>query len=367
MRRRPTFIRTASAAALALAAAIVLVPSSRGEVREAQFELPANQPLGLHVDVEVAYPGVLSIDAVWGGSRVIAFRLEGPGDIILRRTGPSPQRIEYFVDEGLAGKGQWRLVLRGLAAREGAQGLLTFDFPEPPDARPAPDQTPLPPLPPPEAWKLPRQAPAGAPVTQVRFYSAVEAFRSMTVDQLNPPGDACRWREDFLRFLGDQQDLLARGKLKPDASTRRMLERLAVAARRIEEQRTSDDPLLAGPAPKDRAEQHAWAILRGEKIAPVIAELDDLRDSLQRGHAPELEEEDWPLRFVACVTACQRHFEERTRLGPTKAINTQLARDQWPYVMAAADALGGLVGMWSASDPAIRLAPRADASPDEAP
>ena len=64
---------------------------------------------------------------------------------------------------------------------------------------------------------------------------------------------------------------------------------------------------------------------------------------LQRGHAPDLDDEEWPLRLVSCLTACERYFEQRARLGEKRAGNRDLALTQWPRVLSAGQAISSLV------------------------
>ena len=46
--------------------------------------------------------------------------------------------------------------------------------------------------------------------------------------------------------------------------------------------------------------------------------------------------------LVGCLTACERYFEQRTRLGEGRVPNGDLAQDQWDGILAAADALDAL-------------------------
>ena len=47
---------------------------------------------------------------------------------------------------------------------------------------------------------------------------------------------------------------------------------------------------------------------------------------------------------------CQRHFEERVRLGEERATNLDLARSEWDRLLAAAESLAALAEL-SAWDP----------------
>ena len=80
--------------------------------------------------------------------------------------------------------------------------------------------------------------------------------------------------------------------------------------------------------------------------------LDGTLESLQRGHASALEGQDWPVRLVTCLAACERHFEELGRLGEDRATNRDLTQSQWDTILAAAGALDSLLRI--GDEPAIR-------------
>ena len=50
-----------------------------------------------------------------------------------------------------------------------------------------------------------------------------------------------------------------------------------------------------------------------------------------------------PVRLVSCLTACERYFEQRARLGEERAGNGDIALTQWPRVLSAGEAIGSLV------------------------
>ena len=120
------------------------------------------------------------------------------------------------------------------------------------------------------------------------------------------------------------------------------LERLAAAIESVDDLRTTNDPLVNGPAPGDTAMRNAWLKLRTRKIDPVEDELDQLLSLLQRGHAPDLDDEEWPLRLVSCLTACERYFEQRARVGEKRAGNRDIALTQWPRLLRAGEAISSL-------------------------
>ena len=86
-----------------------------------------------------------------------------------------------------------------------------------------------------------------------------------------------------------------------------------------------------------------------ESVYDMLA--DDVLGLLRRGHAPELTDEEWPMRLTSCLTACQRHFEQRIRLGEELATNFELTRAQWDRLLAARSALRDLA---SVSDAPVR-------------
>jgi hypothetical protein len=88
--------------------------------------------------------------------------------------------------------------------------------------------------------------------------------------------------------------------------------------------------------------RRAWLAVRDPRFSPVEQELGALLDELHRGLAPELRDEVWFSSFLSCLIVCERHFEERARLGADRASNGELVALQWAPVLAAAEALGAL-------------------------
>ena len=87
--------------------------------------------------------------------------------------------------------------------------------------------------------------------------------------------------------------------------------------------------------------------LRKRRLEPIEAELDALGTLIRRDHAPALAEEIWPQRLVGCLTACERHFEQRALSVPdtdSDANGGSLAGEQWSGILAAAEALQALAG-----------------------
>jgi hypothetical protein len=146
-----------------------------------------------------------------------------------------------------------------------------------------------------------------------------------------------------MRYFADRRTSLLSDSTLPSETTVKFLDRLASAIASVDRVRTTDDPLVNGPAPDDPNLWNAWVRLRTTKIDPVEDELDQLLSLLRRGHAPDLENEEWPLRLVSCLTACERYFEQRPRVGEDRAGNRDLALAQWPRVLSAGEAISTLV------------------------
>src|SRR5262249_5090526 len=99
----------------------------------------------------------------------------------------------------------------------------------------------------------------------------------------------------------------------------------------------------AGPVPADLGARRAWLVARSEVTRPIERALDQLGELLKGGHAPSLEKVTWVPRLTACVTASERFFDERVRLGSESAAqNRGLTRAQWPRIQSAAAVLRSL-------------------------
>jgi hypothetical protein len=260
--------------------------------REATFELPFT----------VEYAGPVTIEATWSGSRLLFFGVEGPGHVVLaRRSGPSPQRLDLTADAAAhapSGGAAWKLTIKALPARGEATGRLRVTAPDAPEVvarREAELHPPPPPPPPPPAWTLPKAAQHGAPADILRVYAAVETFRAAVIDAKDGRADACTWQIDFLKSAAAARDRLG-----------------------------------------DRGKAPEVPIARNEIVRPIERSLDELTELLRGGHAPALEEESWLPRLTACLTACERFYDERVRLGGDEnAPNGDLAAAQWDRVLAA--------------------------------
>jgi len=194
-----------------------------------------------------------------------------------------------------------------------------------------------------------RPAPAGSPQDWRRFFNASERFRSMLESNDAPAAtDNCRWQNPLMRFLAASGDALIDDGALPSAATQRVLAQIAEAIGLVEELRTSTDPLLVGPPPDDPQRKEIWLAVRRDRILSLEAQLDQVLEAIQRGHAPELSEHEWLVRLVTCLTACERHFEERLRLGEDQAINRELVRSQWDRLLTAAQALQALADLQNA-------------------
>jgi hypothetical protein len=301
------------------------------------WDIPDGQRISYSVQIDVEHPGPLSVAAEWDGGRVLAFRIEAPGGrAAVRRSGPSPQRLEVEVDpDGAADPRPWTLRIIGLAANGGGAGRMTIDVPDPPaPARPAPA------LPEAPAAAQPRMSP-DSPAAWLRFERTTERFLGARSEPAAP--DACRWQADFAAYLMSRRaELLGSGEL-PSDKTEQVLRGIVRAIRRVDELRAPDDPALAGPVPREPAALRAWLRERQRRIEALEAELDAVQRELRRQHAPQLSDERWPSRLISCLTACERHFDERVLYGERKATNLELARVQWEPILAAAEALDALV------------------------
>jgi hypothetical protein len=313
------------------------------------LRIPDGKPANYKVPLQVEHSGTLRIGAEWSSDRLLALRLEYPGGSLLpyKRSGPSPLTLEVAVEPEQAG--EWTLSIHVNPARGEDEGLITAVLPDPPgtaSADRAADGPASPPPPEPDPWMVVRHAPKGSSPEMVRLFESIETFRALIDDQgEDTPVDSCRWQEDFMRYLGAVRDEFAETGLTPTGNTGQTLERMADAIRLVEEFRSSADPLLAGPPPEEPQRRRVWAELRKERFQPLERELDEVLQTLQRGHVPILEDEVWPVRLVSCLTACQRHFEERVRLGERQATNLEIAEAQWDRMMAASGALRALADL----------------------
>jgi hypothetical protein len=299
--------------------------------REATFELP----------FPVEFAGPVTIDASWVGPRLLFFGVEGPGLITwARRSGPSPQRLVFDVDAAALARGTgFKLTIKALPARGEAAGRLRVTAPDAPDVvarREAELHPPPPPPPPPPAWAQRTTAPQGAKLETMPLYEAVEALRAAVLEAPDGPADACTWQIEFLKYAVAARDLLADQGTAPDVPTLRYFARLAAAIRSVDLLRTATIAAIAGPVPLNRDERRDWLLARNEIVRPIERSLDELTELLRGGHAPALEDELWLPRFTACLTACERFYEERVRFGGEEnAPNRELAAAQWDRILAA--------------------------------
>ena len=323
---------------------LVLCLDTAATTLEYQLELPADRMLSYRVEFVVTHPGRVSLEADWAPTRVLVFRLDGADGRTMRRSGPPPQTIELEVGPDEAGsESVWTLSFSGLPARRESTGRLLIELPDSPAIRKQKENAAAPPAPeaPPTApWLLPVGPPAGLGPERARVYETTERFRRLVADTSIP--DVYRWQEGSLRYLAAKRDAAGNGDSPLTLSTRTTFQRIVEMARTLDTLRDTDEIALPGPAPKDAVRRRAWDRLRHPRFTPVEDELDALMIDLERGHAPELESEEWISSFLSSLLVCERHFEERARLGEHRASNHDLTQQQWGRILAATDAMDAL-------------------------
>jgi hypothetical protein len=248
--------------------------------------------------------------------------------------------VGFTVDAAALSQGtSFKLTVKALPARGEASGWLRVTTPDAPEVitrREAELHPPPPPPPPPPAWTLRTNAPSAANPDTVRVYDAVEAFRSAVLAIADGPADACTWQIGFLKYEADARDRLGDQGAVPDVPTLQYFARVAAAIRGVDVLRTSSDPVIAGPIPENRDDRRDWLFARNEIVRPIERSLDELTELLRRGHAPALEQEPWLPRLTACLTACERYYDERVRFGGDEnAPNRELTAAQWNRILAA--------------------------------
>jgi hypothetical protein len=317
-----------------------------GETEMYTLKIPDGRLANYKLALAVEHPGTLTVGAEWSCDRLLALRLEYPGgrSSPYRRSGPSPLTMEVTVEPEQTG--EWTLSIHANPARGEGDGLITAVLPDPPGAAPeegAAAATVAPPPPEPDPWMVTRHAPRGSSPGLVRLFESVEIFRASIDDRgESDAADSCRWQRELMRYLADRRDELAETGATPSGNTCEVLGRMADAIRHVEEYRSSTEPILAGPPPEEPQRRRIWAELRKERFQPLEGELDEVLQTLRRGHVPGLEDELWPVRLVSCLTACERHFEESVRLGERQATNREIAEAQWERLLAAGGALRAL-------------------------
>jgi hypothetical protein len=312
------------------------------------LDIPDGDSVTYMLDLDVRHPGVLSVRAEWSGPRNVSLKLTPPERAYgaLLRSGPSPQELDTTIkDEGFK-VGVWTLRIFALSGRGQGQGSLVIELPGPqPAIQEASENEPEPiDRPEPEPWMKPFHPSSPVRTDLVPFLEATERFRrELFGSDYEAPNDVCQWQVPLMRYLADlRASILTRSQL-PSDTTRKFLDQLAAAIDSVDRMRLTSDPLVNGPAPGDTAMRNAWVKLRTSKIDPIEDQLDQLLSLLQRGHVPDLESEDWPLRLVSCLTACERYFEQRPRVGEKRADNRDIALTQWPRLLSAGEAISSVV------------------------
>lgn len=332
----------ASRSALAAGIGLVLLFSAGAgaETFRYDFEAAEGNSATFEIPIFVEHEGRLVIEASWSGPRILFLKLEGPGRPArsVRRSGPSPQILEHSVsDEEVSKRLPWTLTIRAARGRGPLQGSLSIRIPEPPPTGPPP--LPEEPSPPRWEWAAPKEPPDGATASVRELFDRIERFRSRTVGRNGTfAPDGCGWQAGLLRELAAFRDGIASTGTSADPQAAEFFGALAAAVRKVEALRTSEDPLLGGPAPENPSRLRAWRALRAEQLRPLETELDLLAERSRRAPLEPSPRDAWPQRFVACLTACERFFGERAVAGE-EAPNRALAEEQWDAFLAAAEAL----------------------------
>lgn len=308
------------------------------------LDLPANRTLSYEIEFEVVRPGRLRIEAHWAPSRVLAFRVERPGMPAFRRSGPPPLEFELPVaSEDVRRDEPWTLTIGGLRDREASRGELFIHLPAGVE-EPAPTPPALPrrsdPPPSLDPWMMPATAPSDLDGTRRRLFESAERFRLAVV--ADEGADADGWRSALLKFVTAYRDESLKQESVLQRPTRRLFQRIGETVRKIERLSLQPSQPLGEPPPQGGLRRRAWDSVRDPRFVPVEAELDAMLIELQRGHLPELDAEPSFSSFLSIVIACERHFEERARLGPEHAGNETVVRNEWAAVLVAAAALEAL-------------------------
>jgi hypothetical protein len=298
------------------------------------------------MELDVVHPGRLVIDVDWTANRMLTLVLERPGEVAIRRTGLPPQvlRLDLRREDLPTDDESWTLRVRGLPSRHGGPGTLRIAMPDglveaESTAAPLRSVEPEPTFD--EPWAKRRTAPSNASAGEVQLFDSAERFRRLVVDSDDVAPDTCRWQNEFMRYIATTRDRYSDSGSLPSPETSRFLRRVAGAVDRVEGLRTSDDPLMNPPDTDNRMQYRAWLVVFHSWTDPVRGELDILLHDVQHTRSPGLVSEDWPARFLSCLIACERHFEERRSEGEM-ASNHQLASDQWERILVAGDALRSL-------------------------
>lgn len=313
------------------------------------LEILDGQDATFEIPFEVDYAGAVVVEAAWTGNRLVSFRIEQPTGlgVATRRSGPSPQKLETWVSEGILEKSRsWKIVIRALPARGLASGTVHLSVPDAPEvaaAREAEAAPAPPPPPPPDPITVPRRAPPGASRDVAALVAAVEPLRALVFPTPEAAvSDPCGWQREMLRWLGAAIDAAAAGRPVASDAGIRFGVRLAAAIRDVEALRLSTNPVLAGPAPADPVGRREWVSTRALELRPLERQLDLLAEQWKGGYAEGLTEGAWPARLLGCLVACERHFEERPRVEPEPAANADLVAAEWDRILAAAGALDAL-------------------------
>lgn len=331
------------------AAALALAPGHAASIAY-PFTVPDGAAASLEVAVPVEHRGRVSAVASWEGGRILAFRLIGPGDVgvAARRSGPSPQRLAADSDDRSIAEGSaWIIQIRANAAGGGVDGVVVVDVPDAPEivaAREAAAVPPPPIEPERDPWTLPALAPSGSPPEVVRLFEGTDSLRAAVFGEDGDAApDGCGWQVSLVRWVWERRQAIVESGAALDGPTTRWLARTASAIRGVDRLRLSDDPLIVGPVPETSLRRRAWVAARRERMRPLEKQLDGLAELSRDPEIGDLADEPWVARMIACLTACERDFDQR-HAPEGSPPGADLAASQWDRFLAAAAAFEAMIG-----------------------
>lgn len=288
---------------------LAAAPADRATTFDYEFAMADGRRVSYELEVTAEHAGEIVVRAEWAGSRHVTLRLDPISGIGMRQrqTGASPLEIAVPVE----GAANYKLKIFSLPASGGELARLSVTVPD---------------------------EPAAVVEDAAEAEGNIFAQARARPDDPTRGGGRCGWRPAFERFVHG----LESSQLDP--ASREALGELAMAIRDVEALSASDDPGIAGPVPDDPTRAEAWRRVRDYRLRDLENRLDRLHTVLGRDHAPALADEEWPLRLVACLTACERHFDERVFVGADAAVNAEIVAEEWPAIVGAAERLERIAG-----------------------